>query len=38
MQARAADADYVARIVAPARQFGFPSWYVERLASFAPKP
>lgn len=27
--------DYVDRIVAPARAFGFPPWYVERLASFA---
>jgi hypothetical protein len=35
MEPRSADADYVARIVAAARQFNFPSWYVERLASFA---
>ncbi len=29
------DPAYVARITAPARRFGFPSWYVERLESFA---
>ena len=26
--------DYVERIVKPAREFGFPQWYVERLESF----
>jgi len=26
--------DYVDRIVGPARQYGFPAWYVERLESF----
>ena len=26
--------DYVDRIVAPARQYGFPAWYVDRLESF----
>jgi hypothetical protein len=29
-----ATADYVDRIVGPARRFGFPAWYVERLESF----
>lgn len=28
------DPDYVDRIVAPAREHGFPAWYVERLESF----
>ncbi len=28
--------DYVDRIVEPARAFGFPAWYVERLESFRP--
>ena len=31
-----ATSDYVARIVGPAREYGFPDDYVERLASFAP--
>ena len=31
---RPAEADYVERIVQPARQYGFPDWYIERLASF----
>ena len=34
MEPRPAAADYVERIVRPARAFGFPSWYVERLESF----
>jgi hypothetical protein len=29
-------ADYVDRIVAPARRFGFPAWYIDRLESFRP--
>jgi cation transport regulator ChaC len=29
-------ADYVERIVAPARLFGFPAWYIARLVSFRP--
>lgn len=28
--------DYVERIAAPARAYGFPDWYIERLESFAP--
>lgn len=31
---RVATADYVDRIVTPAKVYGFPSWYVERLESF----
>lgn len=30
------DPAYVKRIVTPARELGFPAWYVERLESFAP--
>jgi hypothetical protein len=36
MEPRPAEAAYVERIVAPARQFGFPAWYIERLLSFMP--
>ena len=31
MEARPAEQAYVARIVAPAREFGFPDWYIARL-------
>jgi hypothetical protein len=31
-----ASAEYVARIVEPARTYGFPSWYIRRLESFLP--
>jgi len=31
---RPAERAYVDRIVKPAREFGFPGWYVERLESF----
>ena len=34
MAPRPADPDYVRRIVGPAREFGFPPWYVGRLESF----
>jgi hypothetical protein len=34
MEPRSADPDYVARILGPARQYGFPSWYLDRLARF----
>jgi hypothetical protein len=34
MEAGPAAADYVERIVGPARQHGFPDWYVARLESF----
>lgn len=33
---RPASDDYIDRIVRPARQCGFPAWYVERLESFRP--
>jgi hypothetical protein len=33
MEPRRPDPDYVERIIAPARQFGFPDWYVRRLES-----
>jgi gamma-glutamyl AIG2-like cyclotransferase len=36
MEPRPAAADYVDRIVGPARRFGFPDWYVARLESFRP--
>ena len=34
MEARAAANDYVERIVKPARELHFPTWYIERLESF----
>jgi hypothetical protein len=34
MAPRPADAAYVGRIVEPAREFGFPKWYIDRLESF----
>jgi hypothetical protein len=34
MEAHAADPAYVDRILAPAREFGFPAWYVERIQSY----
>ncbi len=36
MPPRPAARDYVDRIVKPAREFGFPTWYIDRLQSFAP--
>ena len=38
MEPRPADPAYVYRIVRPAIEFGFPSWYVEKLRSFASPP
>ena len=29
-----ADPDYVARIAGPARAYGFPDWYIQRIESF----
>jgi hypothetical protein len=29
-----ATGDYVERILAPARDFGFPAWYIEHLERF----
>ena len=37
MAARGADAAYVDRILAPARQFRFPAEYIARLESFRPR-
>jgi hypothetical protein len=34
----ATDAAYIDRIVQPAREFGFPQWYIDRLESFRPEP
>jgi hypothetical protein len=34
MPKRPASADYVERITRPAREYGFPEWYVERLEGF----
>jgi hypothetical protein len=34
MLPRQADNDYVERIVGPAREFGFPAWYIARLESY----
>src|SRR5581483_11204556 len=36
-EARPPAADYVDRIVGPARQHGFPAWYIDRLESFRPR-
>jgi hypothetical protein len=34
---RPASDDYIDRIVTPARQHGFPEWYIARLESFRPR-
>jgi hypothetical protein len=34
MEPRLAAKDYVDRIVKPAKEFGFPEWYIKRLESF----
>lgn len=36
MESRPADGAYVERIAAPARQLGFPTWYLERIERFRP--
>jgi hypothetical protein len=36
MQPKPADPAYVDRIVGPARKYGFPAWYVEKLEGFRP--
>lgn len=36
MSPRPAAKDYVDRIVTPAREYGFPAWYIQRLESFRP--
>jgi hypothetical protein len=28
--------DYIDRIVGPAREYGFPTWYIDRLERFRP--
>jgi hypothetical protein len=33
---RPASGDYIDRIVGPAREYGFPDWYIARLESFRP--
>ena len=37
MEPRPADAAYVERIAGPARQFGFPEWYLETIERFRPR-
>ena len=37
MAPRVAANDYVGRILKPAREFGFPDWYVRRLEGFRPQ-
>jgi hypothetical protein len=34
MVERPVSADYLDRIIAPAREYGFPAWYIERLEKF----
>jgi len=36
LSGKPATAEYVDRIVKPAREYGFPAWYLERLESFKP--
>ena len=36
MEPRPADPAYVERILGPARAYGFPQWYLDRLAEFLP--
>jgi hypothetical protein len=36
MESKPADNEYIDRIVGPAREYGFPSWYIDRLESFRP--
>jgi hypothetical protein len=36
MEPRPAANDYIDRIAGPARQYGFPDWYTQRLESFRP--
>ena len=36
LSGKPATAEYVERIVKPARAYGFPAWYLERLESFKP--
>jgi hypothetical protein len=36
MEPRTADREYVDRIIEPAKEYGFPDWYLEHLAGFLP--
>jgi hypothetical protein len=36
MEPRPAANDYIDRIAGPAREYGFPDWYIQRLESFRP--
>ena len=36
-ESRPATNDYIDRIVGPAKQYGFPAWYIARLESFRPE-
>lgn len=36
MEPRPAANDYIDRIVGPAREYGFPDWYIRQLESFRP--
>ena len=36
MEPKPATNDYIDRIVEPAKAYGFPTWYIERLESFRP--
>lgn len=36
MEPRPATHDYIDRIAGPAREFGFPEWYIRRIESFRP--
>ncbi|MCL4300167.1 MAG: gamma-glutamylcyclotransferase [Anaerolineae bacterium] len=36
MEPRPATHDYIDRIVGPAREYGFPDWYIQRLERFRP--
>jgi hypothetical protein len=36
MEPRTAANDYIDRIANPAREYGFPEWYIERIESFRP--
>jgi hypothetical protein len=36
MELRPAANDYIDRIAGPAREYGFPDWYIQRLESFRP--
>jgi hypothetical protein len=36
MEPRPAANDYIDRIAGPAREYGFPEWYVRRIESFRP--